>query len=93
VTGVQLDLRATIDADAVRELLRAEVERALQERVAEPEPWLDVRQAARYLGYGDDLERGRRRIYSLVETGRLQVKRDGTRLLFRREWLDAVLDD
>jgi plasmid maintenance system antidote protein VapI len=39
--------------------------------------WLNVRQAAG--------------IHDLVARGKLQVTRDGRRLLFRRAWLDEVL--
>lgn len=53
---------------------------------AEPDPWLDVPAAARYLACGDE-----QRIYDLVHQGRLQRAKDGRRLLFRREWLDAAL--
>lgn len=54
---------------------------------AEPTPWLDVDAAARYLACE------RHRIYDLVSAGRLRCARDGRRLLFRREWLDAALID
>lgn len=52
----------------------------------EPEPWLDVAAAAVYLACSA------KRIYDLVALGRLRCARDGRRLLFRREWLDAALD-
>lgn len=48
-------------------------------------PWMNVEQAASYLACKPD------RIHDLVGSGRLEVSRDGRRLLFRREWLDAVL--
>jgi excisionase family DNA binding protein len=49
-------------------------------------PWLDVTEAADYLRCG------RQRVYDLVSGGRLRVAKDGSRSLFRREWLDAYLD-
>jgi excisionase family DNA binding protein len=52
--------------------------------------WLDAEAAARYLGYGEDrARRGRQRIYDLVSQRRLRFAKDGSRLLFRRAWLDA----
>lgn len=64
----------------------------LAEQHRAPEPWLDVTAAAKHLGYGDDLLRGRRRVYDLVSRSELQPRRDGKRLLFRPADLDAYLD-
>lgn len=49
-------------------------------------PWLDVEEAAAYL------RAGKQRIYDLVHEGRLHPARDGRRLLFRREQLDALVE-
>jgi excisionase family DNA binding protein len=49
------------------------------------EPWIDVHGAAEHLACK------RRRIYDLVEQGRIPHHRDGSRLLFRRSELDASL--
>jgi excisionase family DNA binding protein len=74
------------------ELLDEVVERVVailrSQASATPEPYMDVESAAAYLGCKD-----RRRIYDLVEQGRLRVARDGRRLLTRRSWLDAALDE
>jgi excisionase family DNA binding protein len=51
------------------------------------ESYLNVEQAADFLACG------KRRIYDLVESERLECRRDGTRLVFKREWLEAVLSD
>lgn len=51
----------------------------------EQTPWLDVQAAAEHLACTP------RRIYNLVSEGRLRGARDGRRLLFRVEWLDAVV--
>jgi excisionase family DNA binding protein len=66
---------------------------AIAERAAElvadrpaASPWLDVAEAAGYLRCR------RQRVYDLVSAGRLRVAKDGTRSLFRREWLDAYLE-
>jgi hypothetical protein len=47
--------------------------------------WLDVRAAARHLACSP------KRIYDLVAEQRVRVARDGRRLLFRVEWLDAMV--
>lgn len=53
--------------------------------IAPPRPWLDVVEAADYLRCT------KQRIYDLVHAGRLVPRRDGRRLLFHREQLDAYL--
>jgi excisionase family DNA binding protein len=54
--------------------------------------WLDVAAAAHHLGYAADSRRGRQRIYDLVSQRRLRFAKDGSRLLFRRSWLDDYLE-
>jgi len=63
----------------------------LAEQARAPEPWVDVDGAARHLGYSDNVERGKRRIYDLVSRGELHPERDGKRLLFRPADLDRYL--
>lgn len=62
-------------------------ERLASDAYAAREPWLDVSEAATYLACS------RKRIYDLVASRRLSVSRDGRRLLFRRSWLDACLNE
>jgi excisionase family DNA binding protein len=49
-------------------------------------PWLDTRGAAEHIAATPD------RIHDLVGLGKLTPRRDGRRLLFRREDLDAYLE-
>ena len=49
-------------------------------------PWFNAEDAARYLACS------RERLYDLVQLRRLEPRRDGRRLLFRRTDLDAYLD-
>jgi len=72
--------------DFVEQLARRVAELAQDARARPAEPYLDVEQAASYLACNKD------RIYDLKAIGRLQYAQDGRRLLFRREWLDAVVD-
>jgi len=65
----------------------------LAEQHRAPEPWLDVTDAAKHLGYGDNVERGKRRVYDLVSRRELEPRRDGKRLLFRPADLDAYLEE
>ena len=56
------------------------------EKIGKPrEPWLDVDAAAEYLACP------RSRIYDLIAMDRLEVRRDGRRVLTRREWCDDFL--
>jgi len=62
----------------------------IAERVAErlerpAEAWLDVDAAAEYVAAP------RSRIYDWIAQERVECRRDGRRVLFRREWLDAAL--
>lgn len=72
------------------ELVEAIAE-GVAERVATKSPspqvaWMDVDAAAEYLACSPQ------RIYDLVSLGRLRPAKDGRRSLFRREWLDEVLE-
>jgi excisionase family DNA binding protein len=57
------------------------------ERQPTASPWLDADGAAAYLATGRD------RIYDLVQLGKLDPCRDGRRLLFRPDDLDAYLEN
>lgn len=70
-------------AERVAELLADRLDALL---APPPEGYLDVDRAAAYLAAK------RSRIYELAESGRLRSYRDGRRLLFRRDDLDAALD-
>lgn len=80
--------------DALLAELTDEDLRALAERLrphlsvepSEPAAWLNAEDAARHLGCSRD------RIYDLVQLGRLQPRRDGRRLLFKRAELDGYLE-
>ncbi len=49
-------------------------------------PWLNTQGAAEYLATGTD------RIHDLVQLHKLHPRRDGRRLLFRRDDLDAYVE-
>jgi excisionase family DNA binding protein len=71
---------------ALDERTVAEIARKVAVELGTPtEPWLTVEQAAAYLACPTS------RIYALVSTRRLEHAKDGRRVLFRREWLDAVV--
>ena len=72
--------------DFADELARRVAEQLAEVVTAPAEPYLDVDQAAAYLACDKD------RIYDLKGLGRLRFVKDGRRLLFRREWLDAALE-
>jgi len=58
----------------------------LADRIGSASPWLNVEDTARYLA----CDRGR--VYDLVQLRKLDPRRDGRRLLFRRADLDAYLE-
>ena len=69
----------------VIDVIAQRVVEVLDERQAQPEPWIGVAEAAEHLHCRPQ------RIYALVHQGRLQPCREGSRLLFRRSQLDAWL--
>jgi hypothetical protein len=94
MAAIRLGAGAELQLDDVTMAALADlVADRLEERgIAEPEPWLDVDAAAAYLACP------RSRIYDLVslrkgnpDTG-VEHRKDGSRLLFRRDWLDAALE-
>lgn len=72
------------------ELLEAIAARAaelVEDRTVEsPQPWIGVEEAAEHLACKPQ------RIYDLVSQGRLEHRKDGRRLLFRRSDLDSHLE-
>ncbi len=77
---------AELRLDIPDELADAIAERVVELLGAPAEPWLDVDAAAEYVAAPKS------RIYDWLAQGRVEHRRDGRRVLFRREWLDAVLD-
>lgn len=82
-----------VDVASLEALVADLVAEQLEDRaVSEPEPWLTVEQAAEYLACPTS------RIYDLVSLRKgdpdagVEFRKDGRRTLFRRTWLDAVLE-
>lgn len=76
--------------DALVEAIAQRVVQLLGEtdtRSAPASPWLDVDQAAAYMRCK------RQRVYDLVSAGQLKPEKDGRRSLFKREQLDAYLEE
>jgi excisionase family DNA binding protein len=78
---------------AAIEILADQVAAVLEQRgVSEPEPWLTVEEAAAYRRCSV------RQIYRLVAERKgnpdagLEHRKEGRRVLFRREWLDEDLE-
>jgi excisionase family DNA binding protein len=80
-----VNARVEFPPDFAEELARRVAEQLAEVVGAPAEPYLDVDQAAAYLACDKD------RIYDLKALGRIHFVKDGRRLLFRREWLDAAL--
>jgi excisionase family DNA binding protein len=86
--------RPNLAVELPDEVLESIAERAAElvaERLAAeaaPSPWLDVAGAAEYIGGAPTS-----RVYALVSAGRIPHHRDGSRLLFHRDELDAWIRD
>ncbi len=72
-----------LDVDQVEQIARRAA--ALVE-IPAVSPWLNTRGAAEYMAASTG------RVHDLVGLGKLTPRRDGSRLLFRREELDAYLE-
>jgi len=79
-------LVAELDDRALDQLVELIAPRLAQRALAEASPWMNVEEAADYV------RAGKQRIYDLVHNGKLQPARDGKRLLFHRDVLDAYLE-
>ena len=75
------ELRVTLPDDLIEQI----AEQVVAKLGKPPEPWIDVDGAAVHLACPKS------RIYDLVAQRRLECRRDGRRVLFRREWLDAAI--
>lgn len=84
-TALGAALLDALDDDAL-EVLARRVASRLSSPGRPASPWLTVAEAAEYLRCK------RQRIYDLVSQGRLECRKDGSRSLFRREWLDTYLE-
>lgn len=73
------------DADVLEQLARRLATLIAEERDASP--WMSAPQAAEYLGWPI------KRVYNLTAAQAIPHHRQGGRLIFRRDELDAWLDD
>lgn len=80
----QLEASPTI-ITAIAAAVADELERRGSTSSAPASPWLTVDETANYL------RSARQRVYDLVNSGALEPARDGRRLLFKRDQLDAYL--
>ena len=84
--GVEQSNALPVPEGLLEHLAELVAERLAERLPQRPEPYLSVDDAAEYLAAP------RSRVYDLVDRGRLTVYRDGRRLLFKREDLDAALE-
>ncbi len=81
------DFALTVPPEALEQIAQRAVELLREQIPASPaSPYLTVSEAADYLRCTS-----RQRIYDLVHQGALVPRRDGKRLLFHRDTLDAHL--
>jgi excisionase family DNA binding protein len=81
-------LAVVVDPDALVEAIARRAVELLGEcqEPAEPEPYIGVKEAARYLACDEQ------RVYDLRSQRRLHCIKDGGRLLTRRSWIDDYLN-
>jgi excisionase family DNA binding protein len=80
-----MNLAITLTDEQVNEIAARAAE-LLADRQPATSPWLDTKGAA------DHIAASPGRIHDLVQLGHLTPRRDGRRLLFRRQDLDAYLE-
>lgn len=79
------DLSLSVPPSLVDAIADAVAERLLDERPEQPSPYVKIEEAAEYLACPVS------RIRELKDQGKLKHYRDGKRLLFRHEDLDAAI--
>lgn len=72
--------------DAIVERLAPLMAERIAASSARPDQWLDVKQAAEYISAPVS------RIYDLRAQRKVDFRKDGSRLLTRRSWLDEYLE-
>jgi excisionase family DNA binding protein len=73
--------RVELEPEDVERIAR----RVVEIQSSRAEPWIGVQEAAEHLACK------RHRVYNLVHQGRIEYRKDGARLLFRRSDLDRYL--
>lgn len=68
------------------EVIAARAAELVEDRAEAADLWMDVGESAEYLRCKPQ------RIYDLVSQARLEHRKDGRRLLFRRSWIDEYLE-
>lgn len=86
-----MQLALVVPSDIVEAIAAAVAERLAGNSPRVDRCWLNVQEAAAYLGCGG--KKPEQRVYDLTSQGRLQHAKEGSRLLFRREWLDAIVEE
>jgi excisionase family DNA binding protein len=79
-------LTVEVPSEVLEQVARRAAELVMKRQNVSMSPWLNTAQAAEHLCCTPD------RIYDLVALHKLDPRRDGRRLLFRRDTLDAYLE-
>jgi excisionase family DNA binding protein len=85
--AVGMNLSVEIPADVLEQIAERAAELLAERQAASASPWLSTQGAADYIAAPAG------RIHDLVALRKLTPRRDGRRLLFRREELDAYLEN
>ena len=84
--GLALEVPPEAAAAFLEQAAAVVTEMAMARVNVDPEPWIEVPEAAEHIGAKPQ------RIYDLVSEGALKPGRDGKRLLFKRSWLDTYVE-
>jgi hypothetical protein len=86
VEAGSVNLTITLTDQQVNEIAERAADLLAERQTATASPWLDTKGAA------DHIAATPGRIHDLVQLGHLTPRRDGRRLVFRREQLDAYIE-
>jgi excisionase family DNA binding protein len=86
VVAVSVEVVLTLSDEQIELIARRAAELLPTTSSTPSSPWLDADGAAAYLATKRD------RIYDLIQLGKLQPRRDGRRVVLRRDDLDAYLE-
>jgi excisionase family DNA binding protein len=81
------ELTLNLPDELLEQIAQRAAELVAERRQPARSPWLNTDQAADYIATKPS------RVHDLVSLGKLTPRRDGRRLLFRREDLDRYLED
>jgi excisionase family DNA binding protein len=81
-----VNVEIVLSSEQLHEIAHQAAALVTAQQTPTPTPWLNTDEAAAYIAAKPG------RVHDLVQLGRLTPRRDGRRLLFRRDELDTYLE-